>query len=73
MRPFSDKELKALNMPILLLIGDNDIINNDKALAKAKKQLSNVSAKKIRKAGHFLSMDQADVVNEELINFMNGK
>ena len=73
MRPFSKEELKSLNMPILLLIGDNDIINNDKALAEAKKYLSQVKAKKITKAGHFLSMDQADVVNGELINFMNQK
>jgi pimeloyl-ACP methyl ester carboxylesterase len=34
MRPFSETQLKSLNVPILVLIGDQDIINNNKILNK---------------------------------------
>lgn len=69
MRPFSVKELKLLKMPVLLLIGDNDIINNDKSIKIARKTLSTIQAETIKNAGHFLSVDQADVVNEKLLDF----
>lgn len=69
MRPFSDKELESLNMPVLVLIGDNDIINNKKSLRRAKKLL-NSEVGTIKNAGHFLSVDQADLVNQMMIDFM---
>lgn len=71
MRPFSDKQLKSLKMPILVLIGDNDIINNDKSIEQAKKLLPNVETEIIKNAGHFLSVDQPEIVNKRILDFLN--
>ena len=70
MTPFSDKQLESLNMPILVLIGDKDIINNDKSLEKARKYIPNIKTDKIKNAGHFLSFDQPEIVDQKLLEFL---
>lgn len=70
MRPFSEKDLKSLKIPVLVLIGDDDIINDEKSLENASKYLYNVETATISKAGHFLSIDQAKIVNEKMISFL---
>jgi len=71
MIPFSDDELKTLTMPVLLLIGDHDIINKEKSVEKAKELLPQVHTGIIKNAGHFLSMDQSDTVNTRILDFLN--
>ena len=71
MTPFSGEQLKSLNIPVLVLIGDNDIINNDKSLEKAKKYLPNVETEIIKNAGHFLSIDQPEIIDKEILIFLN--
>lgn len=70
MTPFSDEQIEALNMPVLLLIGDNDIINNQKSLERANKHMKNVQAEVIKNAGHFLSIDQAETINKKILEFL---
>ena len=70
MTPFSDEKLRSLRMPVLVLIGDQDIINNDKSLEVARTVFANDQSEKIKDAGHFLSIDQADVVNEKVLGFL---
>lgn len=69
MTPFSDEELRSLDMPVLVLIGDRDIINNEKSLKRAKKLIRHIEVGTIKHAGHFLSMDQADVINKAMVDF----
>jgi pimeloyl-ACP methyl ester carboxylesterase len=71
MTPFSNSQLKSLTMPILLMIGDNDIINNDKSLERAKKTIPNLEAVKIKNSGHFLSVDQPEIVDTKILVFLN--
>lgn len=71
MRPFSDTQLKSLKMPILLLIGDQDIINNTKSMNRAKNLFPNIKTVKITNAGHFLSIDQPEIVNKKILDFLN--
>ncbi|WP_264529353.1 alpha/beta fold hydrolase [Flavobacterium sp. N502540] len=73
MRPFSDDELKSITNPVLVLIGDQDIINSQETLERAQKLLVNGKTKTIHDAGHFLSIDQSKAVNEEIIEFLNPK
>ncbi|WP_395050212.1 alpha/beta fold hydrolase [Flavobacterium sp.] len=73
MIPFSDKELKSLTMPILVLIGDHDIVNNEKSVEKAKELLPHSETGIIKNAGHFLSIDQAETVNTRMLNFLDAK
>ena len=70
MRPFSKDELKTLTMPVLVLIGDKDIINNGRGIKKAKKILPHSETDIIKNAGHFLSMDQAKIVNTRILSFL---
>lgn len=69
MQPFSNKELKSLQMPVLVLIGDDDMINEKRTIAIAK-MLPKGKGEAIRNAGHFLSIDQAEVVNAKMLGFL---
>lgn len=71
MTPFSSTQLKSLTIPVLVLIGDDDIINNESSLKEAKKYLPNVQTAIIKKAGHFLSIDQPEIVNRKVLDFLN--
>jgi pimeloyl-ACP methyl ester carboxylesterase len=70
MHPFSDDELKSITNPVLVLIGDNDVINSVESLERAKKYLANSKTQMIKDAGHFLTIDQPKVVNDAMINFL---
>lgn len=70
MTPYSDDELKTLTMPVLLLIGDHDIINNEKSVEKAKELLPHSETGIIKNAGHFLSFDQPEIINKRILDFL---
>jgi pimeloyl-ACP methyl ester carboxylesterase len=71
MQPFSKKDFESLKMPVLVLIGDDDMINNDKTLVMARKLIPYGQGDKIENAGHFLSVDQPEVVNTKILEFLN--
>lgn len=70
MQPFSDDDLKSVNIPVLVIIGDHDIVNSEESLVKAKKLLSNSKTATVKDAGHFLSIDQAPTVNKLILEFI---
>jgi pimeloyl-ACP methyl ester carboxylesterase len=67
---FSDEELKKLKPSVFLMIGDNDIINNKECLERAEKNIPKIESQIVNKAGHFLNIDQAEKVNEEMLRFL---
>ncbi|WP_198680032.1 alpha/beta fold hydrolase [Aureibaculum luteum] len=69
MKPFSNDELKSLQMPVLVLIGDDDMINEKRTVAIAN-MLPKGKGEVIQNAGHFLSIDQAAIVNEKMLAFL---
>lgn len=69
MRPFSKKELRTLDVPMLVLVGEDDIFNNRRTLRKAEKFIPKATAKMIHDSGHFLAVDQTEVVNIEILEF----
>ncbi|MXN90227.1 alpha/beta fold hydrolase [Flavobacterium sp. Sd200] len=73
MKPFSDKELKSLTLPVLVLVGDNDILNKPEITEKAKELLPNCKTEIIKDAGHFLTMDQQEKVDATIIKFLESK
>lgn len=70
MTPYSRKSVETLKMPILLLIGDEDIINNQRCLNKAERWLPHIQTRTVTNAGHFLSFDQPDTMNILIRNFL---
>lgn len=70
MSPFSDEELKSIKNPVLVIIGDNDVINSEESIERAQKYLPNSKIKIIKDAGHFLTIDQPKIVNDAVINFL---
>lgn len=70
MQPFSNAELMSLQMPVLVLIGDDDILNEQKTV-KIANRLPNGWGEVIQNAGHFVSIDQAAAVNEKMAAFLN--
>lgn len=69
MQPYSNEELQSLQMPVLVLIGDDDMINEQKTVEMAN-TLPQGKGEVIKNAGHFLSIDQAEVVNEKIVAFL---
>jgi pimeloyl-ACP methyl ester carboxylesterase len=67
---FSNEELHKLKIPVLLLIGDHDIINDKRSLEQAKSHISDIQAEMIPNSGHFLSFDQAELVDRKITTFL---
>ncbi|MDW8852035.1 alpha/beta hydrolase [Flavobacterium sp. MMLR14_040] len=70
MTPFSNEELRLISNPVLILIGDRDVINGDDSVERAKEYLPHSKTKTIKDAGHFLSIDQSKIVNDAMIDFL---
>jgi len=73
MLKFSKKELNSLHIPVLVLVGDHDIVNDEKTLRSAQQLIPNVQTMLIKDAGHFLSIDQSAIVNKRIVDFLNQK
>ncbi|WP_035841983.1 alpha/beta fold hydrolase [Crocinitomix catalasitica] len=70
MQPYNLFEWRKLKMPILLLIGDDDMINSERSIRQAKRKIKNLTTGIIPKSGHFLTMDQPAIVNDYLLDFL---
>jgi len=70
MLPFSKDELMKIKIPVLVLTGDKDIINSESGHKKAKEMLANYKGEVIPNAGHFLTIDQMEIVNKKIITFL---
>ncbi len=69
---FTDDELQQIKTPVLLLIGEKEVIfSAQKAIDRATRLMPNIQAEIIPDAGHILSMDQPEMVNERILNFLN--
>lgn len=73
LRPqIGDDEWKRLTMPILLLIGDQEIMYEPaRAIRQAKQWMPHLQAELIENAGHFLLADQPELVTQRVLQFLN--
>jgi pimeloyl-ACP methyl ester carboxylesterase len=68
---FTDDELRHLKIPALLLVGEKEVIlSGRKAIDRAKLLMPDIHTEMIPEAGHILSMDQPEMVNEHILRFM---
>lgn len=70
MQPFSPRKLRSIKMPVLLLVGDDDLFNTRRSLRKAEKYMPQVEGEVISDSGHFLTIDQTELVNERMLEFL---
>lgn len=68
---FSKAELENHKHPTLLLIGEKEVIYPaNKAIAYAKKYISNLEVHNIPGANHMFTVEQAELVNELMCRFL---
>lgn len=71
MQPFSDEQLTQLLMPVMVLVGEQDIINSEQSLQRAKDLLPCAVTDLIADSGHFLSSDNSALINQKLQQFFS--
>ncbi len=68
---YSDEELGALKMPVLLLIGENEVIYNaERALARARQVIPDLTGELVPDCGHDISFSQHEIVDERMLTFL---
>ena len=69
---FTDDELRQIKTRTLLLIGGKEVIYDSAAAMKRAKQLiQHIEAEVVPNASHGLPMEQAELVNERILEFLN--
>ena len=71
MRKYTQEELSSIKIPVLILIGDNDVINGPRILVKAKRIIPQAETAVVPHAGHFISVDQPEIVNKMMLDFLS--
>ncbi|WAH37211.1 alpha/beta fold hydrolase [Alicyclobacillus dauci] len=67
-----DDQLRSIRVPMLLLIGDQEVIYDPrKAIASAKKSIAYIETRVIPNSGHCLFIEQADLVNRYMMEFLS--
>jgi pimeloyl-ACP methyl ester carboxylesterase len=68
---FSDEELRRLQAPTLLLIGQQEVIYDPPAsIERARRLIPHIEAELIPNASHDMSCFQAEVVDERILKFL---
>jgi len=70
---FKPYEFKHLNMPVLVMIGDHEVIYSrppEKVLARAAALIPHVRTVLIENGGHACPLDQTDETNQQLAAFL---
>jgi len=70
---FSDDELRILPVPVLLLIGENEVIYDAaKALDRARQFIPNFEGELVPDCSHEMSASQHRFVDARVLDFLNG-
>jgi pimeloyl-ACP methyl ester carboxylesterase len=68
---FTDDELRKIQTPILLLIGDHEVIYNpQKVIRRAMRLLPNLEAEIVPNANHNAQYTAPDLVNRKILDFL---
>lgn len=67
---FPDDELHRIKLPVQMLVGDHDKLNPPSVLEQARQMIPQIQAEMIPNAGHFLSMEQPELVNARVLEFL---
>lgn len=69
---FSDDELQGLRVPVLLLIGENEVIYDAaEALARARRLVPDFRGELVPECSHDMSFSQYRIVDARVLDFLN--
>jgi pimeloyl-ACP methyl ester carboxylesterase len=69
--PLSDDELRALRMPVLLLIGDDEVISDPaKALDRARGLIPEFEGDLVPRSSHEMALSQHRIVDARVLDFL---
>jgi pimeloyl-ACP methyl ester carboxylesterase len=69
---YTEEELKQIELPTLLLIGAGEkIYNPRKAIDRAQRLMPNLTAEIIPDVGHTLNMEQPEIINARILEFLS--
>ncbi|HZG17208.1 MAG TPA: alpha/beta hydrolase [Candidatus Bathyarchaeia archaeon] len=70
----TDEELQQIQQPLLVLFGEHEVMYDpEEAKERALRHLPQAEVEIVEKAGHVLSMEQSDYVNERVLSFFRSK
>ncbi|MFE6052917.1 alpha/beta fold hydrolase [Kitasatospora sp. NPDC056446] len=70
-RPFTDGELGAIALPVLVLVGRRSaLLRPKRVVERVTALIAGVRAETVERAGHGLNLERPDVVNERLLAFI---
>jgi len=68
---FTDDELRVLRVPVLLLIGDREVIYDPaEALARARRLIPNLEGELVPDSGHEMCASQHEIVDARVLGFL---
>jgi len=68
---FSDDELRQMNVPTLLLVGEHEVVYEPSVvLERARRLMPHIEAELIAGGGHLFPVDQADATNARMLEFL---
>ena len=68
---YTDEELKQIGVPSLLLIGAGEkIYDPEVAIERAERLMANLRAQIVPNSGHTLIMEQPEIVNSRILDFL---
>lgn len=69
---FSDEELGALHLPVLLLIGEDEVIYDAAAaVARARRLVPDLEAELVPECGHDITFSQHEIVDARVLAFLD--
>jgi pimeloyl-ACP methyl ester carboxylesterase len=73
-RVFTDDDLQRLDMPVLLLIGEQEFLyNSRRAIERARKLLMNCDTELVKECNHAVVSDQTLLVSARILDFFNNE
>lgn len=68
---FTDNELNTIQTPILLLLGENEVMYDaDEAYIRASNTIKGITVEMVKNAGHLMSMETPAYISERVLEFL---
>lgn len=72
-RPLSDDELRRVHVPVLLLMGDHEVLCDPaSALSRARRLIPNLEGDLVPRSSHGMCFTQHRIVDLRVLDFLKG-